>query len=368
MQKFLMILKKIKYYRVISLALVAVLLVIGFILKLVVSNGANKYEEQNAYKRWDPDGKYAQVSLFFKETRQLEYDDIMQMNYDLEKRLELDVVEDSQDDGKDKPANKPRNDDPARRKESVPDEEESEKRAYIECYSSKTQISLQSQRTSLTVNAYAVGGDFFYFHPVKLLSGMYFSSDDLMHDGIILDEETAWKLFGSYDIEGQQIETGDSVLFVKGVYKKEDNKIFSYARGDYDEIFIPYELASENEGGAPAITCVEVCLPNPVKNYAAGLMTELIGKSGSECIMVENSERFSVDNLWNVFKARKYRAMDNNDIIFPYWEKIARYEENILAPKTVWMCFCFIAAGTVFVCLVLYELTNLTRFKKSEDE
>ena len=32
MQKFLMILKKIKYYRVISLALVAVLLVIGFIL------------------------------------------------------------------------------------------------------------------------------------------------------------------------------------------------------------------------------------------------------------------------------------------------------------------------------------------------
>ncbi len=338
MQKFKMILKKIKYYRVISLLLVICFLIIGLILKGILNRGAAKYEDQNAAKRWDSEGKFAQVSMFVKETACVTTDTISQMNYDLEKKLSLNSI----------------------------DTENEDVRAYIECYSAKTDVYLTSGKRSVNVAAYAVGGDFFYFHPVKLLSGTYFSSEDLMHDGIILDEETAWNLFGSYDIAGQQIEMGEKVLFVKGVYQKEDNKIYSYARGKNDEIFVPYELVSDENSG-PSITCVEVCMPNIVDNFATGILTECFNVAEGECIMTDNSERYTVDNLWNVYKSRKYRSMDNNDIIFPYWEKIARYEEDILAPKAVWMCICFISSGTIFVCLVLYELAYLTRFRNTDD-
>lgn len=336
MQKSKMILQKTKYYRVISILLILYLLETGIILQTIVTYGANKLDEQNAAKRWDAEDKFAQVSIFVKESAGVSSDDISQMNYDMEKKLSLNGVE---------------------------KDEEDEARLFVECYSAKTQLFLTSEKKSVSVDAYAVGGDFFFFHPVEMLSGTYFSGEDLMHDGIILDEETAWQLFGSYDVAGQQIEMNDGVLFVKGVYKREDNKIYSYARGNNPEIFIPYELVSY-EGDGPAITCIEVCMPNLVDNFATGTLTECFGKADGECIMTENSKRYTTDNLWAVYKARKYRAMDNFDIILPFWEKVARYEEDVLAPKAVWMCVCYISAGTIFVCLVLYEISNLTKLKK----
>ena len=42
----------------------------------------------------------------------------------------------------------------------------------------------------------AVGGDYFDFHPLRLLSGDYIQQSDLMKDRIVLSEEVAWLLFG----------------------------------------------------------------------------------------------------------------------------------------------------------------------------
>lgn len=337
--KLKMILKKIKYYRVISLSLVILLAVIGLILKTIVSYGSAKYEEQNVAKRWDSKGQFAQVSMFVKESSLVTADTVSQMNYDLENKLSLNSVE----------------------------AESEEARLYVECYSGKTEVYLSGEKKSLSVSAYAVGGDFFYFHPVKMLSGAYFTSADLMHDGIILDEETAWQLFGSYDVAGQQLEMDGKVVLIKGVYQREDNKIYNYARGSKAEIFVPYELVSSEEYG-PSITCVEVCMPNLVDNFATGILTECFRMPEGEIIMVENSERYTIENLWSIYKARKYRSMDNSDIILPYWEKIAKYEEDVLAPKAVWMCICFISSGTILISLIMYELTVLTRFKKNDFE
>lgn len=339
MAKIKMILEKIKYYRVISLSLCLLLFAAGIILKVIIAAGASKYEDQTVAKRWDFDGRFAQVSIFIKESDGVTSDNISQMNYEIEKKLSVNAAENEIENA----------------------------RSFIECYSAKTEEYLTSEKKSVNVSAIAVGGDFFYFHPVKLLSGTYFTSEDLMHDGIILDEETAWHLFGSYDVVGQQIEMNGKVVFVKGVYQKANNKIYNYARGSKDEIFVPYELVS-NEGVGPSITCIEVCMPNLVDNFASGVVTECFRMPEGDMIIRENSNRYTVENLWSVYKARRYRAMDNSDIILPYWEKIARYEEDVLAPKAVWMCVCFISAGTILVCLVMYELTILTRFKKFVDD
>ena len=60
--------------------------------------------------------------------------------------------------------------------------------------------------------------------------------------------------------------------------------------------------------------------------------------------------------------------MQNHDIIYPYWEKIARYQEDLLAPKAVIMVVSFVVSGTVFISLVLYELTKLTKLRKKNDD
>lgn len=58
-----------------------------------------------------------------------------------------------------------------------------------------------------------MGGNFFDFHPIRLLSGNYISPDDLMKDRVLLDEDTAWLLFGGTQLEGLSFKI-DGVPFV----------------------------------------------------------------------------------------------------------------------------------------------------------
>ncbi len=116
------------------------------------------------------------------------------------------------------------------------------------------------------------------------------------------------------------------------------------------------------------ITCVEICMPNPVKNFATGILDEISTLDSSTCETVENSSRYTVENLWVVFKNKKYRSMQNHDIIYPYWEKIARYEEDILAPKAVVMVVSFVSSAVIFLALLLYEISKLTRLKSRNDD
>ncbi|MBP5529256.1 MAG: ABC transporter permease [Lachnospiraceae bacterium] len=339
MEKIKKFLSKIKYYRAICLAVSLVALITGIIMNIILSVGANKYQDQTFAKRWDKSGNSSHISVFIKDTAYFGKTEIDGFEYELNNKLDYNSVF----------------------------AESEESRRFIDCYVAKTSIYLEGPSKSMDVSCMAVGGDFFKFHPVKLLSGTYFSGDDLMQDGVILDEETAWQLFGSSDVDGQKILYGDRVLFVKGVYKKSEGKIYKYARGEKPEIFVPFELLN-SEDNPLNITCLEVCMPNPIKNFAANIMTELITMDSSECEIVDNSTRYSVGNLWMIYKNKKYRSMQNHDIIYPYWEKIARYEEDILAPKAVAMVVSYVISGTVFICLLLYDISKLTKLKKRNDD
>lgn len=339
MEKIKKFLSKIKYYRAICLTVSFVTLIIGIVMSIIINAGANKYQDQTVAKRWDKSGNCSHISVFIKDTAYFNKTNIDGFEYELNDKLDFNSVS----------------------------AESEEARRFIDCYVAKTSIYLEGPSRSMNVNCMAVGGDFFKFHPVKLLSGTYFSGNDLMQDGVILDEETAWQLFGSSDVDGQKILYGDRVLFVKGVYKKNEGKIYNYAMGDKPEIFVPFDLL-DNQDIPLNITCLEVCMPNPIENFAANIMTELITLDGSDFEIVNNSERYSVENLWLVYKNKKYRSMQNQDIIYPYWEKIARYEEDLLAPKAVVMVVSYVISGTVFIGLLLYEISKLTKLKKRNDD
>jgi len=339
MEKIKRFLSKIKYYRAVCLVISLVTLIIGIVMSIIISSGANKYQDQTVAKRWDKSGNSSHISVFIKDTAFFTKTDMDGFEYELNNKLDFNSVY----------------------------AESEETRRFIDCYVAKTSITLEGPCRTMDVNCMAVGGDFFKFHPVKLLTGTYFSGNDLMQDGVILDEETAWQLFGSSDVDGQKVLFGDRVLFVKGVYKKSEGKIYNYARGEKPEIFVPFELLNSEE--TPLyITTLEVCMPNPIKNFAANIMTDLIQMDSSTYEIVDNSSRYSVENLWMIYKNKKYRSMQNHDIIYPYWEKIARYEEDLLAPKAVIMVVSYVTSGTVFIGLLLYEISKLTKLKKRNDD
>lgn len=60
--------------------------------------------------------------------------------------------------------------------------------------------------------------------PWNCCPGSYFSGSDLMQDHIILDQDSAWQLFGSYDVEGMQVMIGNVPHIVSGVIRREEAK------------------------------------------------------------------------------------------------------------------------------------------------
>ena len=97
-------------------------------------------------------------------------------------------------------------------------------RLYADAYSGSTQLSVSGKSPgSVTVTAIGVGGDYFLFHPLQLLSGGYVSDEDYMADRVVLDAQTAFNLFGSSDVAGMEVTINGKTFPIAGVVKSEDD-------------------------------------------------------------------------------------------------------------------------------------------------
>lgn len=188
-------------------------------------------------------------------------------------------------------------------------------------------VTIFNDRASITAKAIGVGGDFFFFHPLTLLSGSYISESDFMHDGVVLDEDLAWTLFGSFDIAGQSVQIGTHRFYVAGVVKREDDFATKAAYQDGAGLFMDYEML--NALSETKISGYEVVMPNPVVNYAKNMIAEKIGIETAD--VVENTDRFSAARLFSVIGSFAKRSMNTSGIIYPYWENAARYCEDYAA-------------------------------------
>lgn len=262
-------------------------------------------DSQQAAARWDAEGKSAQVSCFFSE--EITVDEMQLTGF----RLELENA----------------------LKEVLPAEEyadENGRRLVIDAYSSMGKITLTSEKTSLEADAVGIGGDFFFFHPLKLVSGGYFSGEDLMKDSVIIDEEAAWQLFGSSDVAGQSILINNVPHFVAGVIKREEGKLAKRAGLDKTIVYVSNETLHEY-GTGKGISTYEIVAPDPVKGYVYNKVKEKIGVKEEDMVVVENSSRYSVEALIPVILDFGMRSMQHTAVRFPYWENMARGFEDIRA-------------------------------------
>lgn len=265
---------------------------------------ANGLLDQQTAKRWSQEKDAAQISCFFSQGTEVTRETVLRFESELTKALqEESITSDSANPGA---------------------------RLWADAYSASGKITLQNGKKSVTAKAIGVAGDFFLFHPLKLLYGSLFSGSDIMQDYVVIDEDMAWQLFGSNDVAGMQVTINNVPHIVSGVIERESGHMNDAAGNDVTCVYVSYS-SLEEYGENYGINCYEIVMPNPITGYALAMVKEKIGFEDNEVSCIENSSRYSMLSLGGVLLSFTSRSMGEKAIIYPYWENVARGWEDVLA-------------------------------------
>ncbi|SFC36918.1 ABC transporter permease [Butyrivibrio sp. YAB3001] len=361
--------------RNVILIIIAALLLVDLILGLICRLFVSKLPEQLAADRWNYEGNDAQVSIFFTEDQMITPDDIKKLEYTMETKLR-DAGVLNKDDDEEENAGKIVDTIELGGNEQKTEASDKEKvneiaLLYNSCYSAQGFTSIVFEdRTASDVDAIGVEGDFFFFHPLTLVNGAYFSPDDIMKDRIVVDEELAWQLFGSSDIIGQCVEIGGVNHYIAGVVKRDEGRINKAAGLNKSVVFMSYESLSQygtilsgrtdssgsSEDGTSSsnggINCYEAVIPNPVDGSAAKMVKESSGIEDKYISVVDNTNRFTFFNILEIIGSFGKRSMWDKPIFYPYWENVARGWEDIIALIWFFKCLFRVSAAllvTIFI-------------------
>lgn len=318
---------------------VNIILVVAFIvLCIFAKNGVRVLYSQQEAGRWeDEKNSYAQVSAFASPGRNLQEEDIAAIRSSVMETLSKDSLNESN----------------------------GASRVWIDAYSGECSAEFRKDNNTLSVTAVGIGGDFFQFHPIPLLSGSYISEEDLNQDRIVVDENFAWAMFGSNDIVGMQLWLGNHIYTIAGVTAVDEDTLYRTAYGDSNRVYMSYSQLKQQQENL-MITCYEAVMPNPISNYAYYTLRTACGIEEEEeesvqktenpldfedIQVIENSNRFDTVKLLEGLKNRKLQVMRPNSVGYPVWENLARVEvqrqQNLLVLRLL-LLVC------PFVCLVLW--------------
>ncbi len=318
---------QIKKWKMVCSLVILLCLIIAKILLAITDAKAAALPDQSEGERWSSEGDAAQISCFFSVATAKEETEFVSAERQLDKKLvDAGILEDEENEGA---------------------------RMYASAYSATGQVSISSKKNPITVDAIGVGGDFFLFHPLPLINGNYFSGNELNQDYIILDETSAWQLFGSSDIVGQLVYIDTNPLVVRAVYRQDESRTAKAAGLDAPVVFVSYSTL-KNLGTDYGLNCYEIVMPNPIKDFAKNAMLELLGTDSQNVEVVDSSNRFSLLNRLKVMAAFGTRSMNGKAIIYPYWENIARGVEEQIALLTALAGLFLLGALVLFLILILH--------------
>jgi len=220
---------------------------------------------------------------------------------------------------------------------------------FRDAWCSYNTLELTGDRGSGKMNIIAVGGSFFDFHPLKLLDGSYISDSDFMRDRVVLDRESAWRLFGSYEVAGLNVTIGENVFVVAGVVDRESDRASKLAYGSGMTVFLAfdtYSLITEKTG----IACYELVMPEPVRGFGAGVIRNKFPVGSG--VYVTNTGRFEPDAVVNNLRHFLLRSVQSSAAALPYWENAARIIEDeqalLLAAAIIFAIF-----PVIFIVILL---------------
>lgn len=305
----------------------AISFILFLILLAVTNHMAASLESQQMAGRWNQEGGVAQISCFFSPEAGVSEDTIEMFEHSMDSALqEASIVQDSENPGA---------------------------RLWADAYSADGKVFISSDNGSMEADAIGIGGDFFLFHPLKLLTGSYFSGNDLMQDYCVLDEDAAWQLFGSNDIAGMTVYISGIPHIVTGVVERPDGRLEKAAGLDSTVVYVSYQTLSQL-GQNNGINHYEIVMPNPVSDFAYNHVKDNMSVQEKEIEILENTSRFSLLSRLKTIGEFGTRSMNGKAIIYPYWENIARGYEDIIALLTVFMILLLLYP--VILAIVLFTV------------
>ena len=235
-------------------------------------------------------------------------------------------------------------------------EDTSDESAFCDAWSTEGTLKVSGPRGSYDAAAVAVGGRYFDFHPLTLLSGVYLTESDLLLDRVVLDEQLAWMLFGGTDVAGMTIAIGEGEYYVAGVVARQDDR-FTRAAGEQGAtIYLQYASRALLSGG---VTSYEIVLPEPVKGFARSVAEDPFAKQG---VVVQNTDRFSFGGSLQRLAGLTRLGVRTTAAVYPVWENAATVAETACALLRAAALLC-LAVPAVMLCIALLQLLRLA-FKK----
>lgn len=270
---------------------------------LAIGAMASKLNSQTAAERWSGDGSsVAQLSAFISPEAGVARSDIERgFTKSVEQELVNASISAADDDA----------------------------RLFAYSYSSEGSATLsrlneygRTVKSGVSARVVACGADFFIFHPLKMLSGHYFSTTDILNDFVVIDNDLAWQFFGSSDVVGRTLKINGRDCYISGVCESGRDGEYSEFYGDTPRIYVSYSFAGEILGELP-VTTVETVMTAPVGGFAMQIFESALGADKNYTEYIENSARFDDDSLRALLGDYNSRGVRTKPVAYPYWENAA---------------------------------------------
>ena len=317
---------RIKIRHIVLASVNAAALIAAAVMTAAGSSMAKSQEYNHAASEWGGEkGSCSQISCFFAESSGFSTDSLNSVRSMM--LSELQTVSVAPEEGK----------------TLVPD-------AYSAPLGNCQISSDINRNTSAEITA--VGGDFFLFRDFRLINGVYFTKEDLMQDGAVIDRELAWMLYGSENIAGMDMYINGVKFYIAGVIDVPDTEPEKQCAGKSMRAYISYDMADEVSRGASdtgalpfmgggispeentqpvsftEITCYECIIPDPVDSFAKNTMNKIFSQQYSGKVdIVSNSDRFDSKRLAKNYKKLSRSVVQDSGIVYPYWENASRIVE-----------------------------------------
>ena len=224
---------KIKKLLYTVLTVLNVLSLTGTLILTVIGSSLAKSQRYNDMAdRWDSKGGYSQISCFFSDDSGFTTDNIGGIKANALTSLKNMSI--------------------------TPEENQ---KLILESYSTPAgQITIRSDTTNGRSEAEltAVGGDFFMFRGFDLLDGSYFTDDDLMQDGVVIDRTLAWSLYGAQNVSGMNIYINGIKFYIAGVIDNPQTKQEKKTIGELPRAYISYDGAGLLDNSSSVVSKVPI--------------------------------------------------------------------------------------------------------------
>lgn len=334
--------KKILYTVITAVNVVSLM---GTLILTIAGNSLAKSQRyNNASERWDSTGSCSQISCFLADDSGFSTDSLGGIKSSIFAELKNISI--------------------------VPEENQ---KLVPEAYSTSAgQVSIRSDTTTGRSEAEitVAGGDFFLFRDFCFLDGSYFTENDIMQDGAVIDRSLAWSLYGSDNVSGKNIYINGTKFYIAGVIDNPQTKYEQKTSGELPRAYISYDGANllnlMYDSDFKKISCYECIVPNPVENYAYNAVSNYFESAyKNKCTIVNNTERFKPSVRASAFKDISDYAVISNTVIYPYWENASRIVEFKLTSLYFYRRLTYIIPVITALYLLVLLYKGAGRLKRS---